>query len=35
MSAGCLQTDDEQELRALAVDWQLRVAAGGPSHDNH
>jgi 5-methylthioadenosine/S-adenosylhomocysteine deaminase len=35
MSAGCLQTDDERELRALAVDWQLRVAAGGPSHDNH
>ncbi|MBU3695022.1 MAG: TRZ/ATZ family hydrolase [Rhodocyclaceae bacterium] len=27
VSAGCLQSDDESELRALAADWQLRVAA--------
>mgnify|MGYP001191818472 CR=1 FL=1 len=35
VSGGCLQTDDEHALRALAADWQLRIAAAGPSHDNH
>jgi 5-methylthioadenosine/S-adenosylhomocysteine deaminase len=28
VASGCLQNDDEAELRALAVDWQLRIASG-------
>lgn len=35
VTAGCLQTDDAAELRALATDWQLRIAADRPSPDNH
>ena len=26
VAAGCLLTDDEAELRALAADWRLRIA---------
>ena len=32
VAEACLQTDDERELRALAADWQLRIA--GQAHLN-
>jgi len=35
VAARCLQSDDDIGLRALAADWQLRIAAADVSSDHH